>query len=160
MIRPARFRALCCALGDVEERPHFDRTAFRTPRRTFATLGPSGEDVNVLIPLELQDLLVTSHPSAFERIDNAWGAQGWTRMLLRNVDETTCREVLREAYVLATPVPKAKPAGARAKAKPTAAKGSKGTAKAKPVAKGLKRTAKAKSAAKASKGTAKAKRGR
>jgi len=36
---PAQFRKLALSRGDVEERPHVDRAAFRTPRKTFATLG-------------------------------------------------------------------------------------------------------------------------
>lgn len=106
MVRPARLRALCAALGEVEERPHFDRTAFRTPARTFATLGPSGKDLNVLLPLALQEALVASQPKQFARLNGAWGARGWTRMELAEVDEVTCREVLREAYALAQPKPK------------------------------------------------------
>ncbi len=116
MIRPARFRTLCASLGEVEERPHFDRTAFRTPARTFATLGPTGEDVNVLLPLEVQQMLVDAQPAAFTRISGGWGARGWTRMELAGVDEVTCREVLREAYLLAAPKPKVR-AKANGKAK-------------------------------------------
>jgi len=121
MIRPARFRALCSSLGDVEERPHFDRTAFRTPARTFATLGPSGEEVNVLLPLDVQQMLVDAQPAVFTRLSGGWGARGWTRMELARVDEVTCREVLREAYLLAQPKPKAKRSTAATKSKGDAA---------------------------------------
>src|SRR5690349_9644734 len=115
MVRASRFRAICSALGGVEERPHFDRAAFRTPARTFATLGPSGEDVNVLLPLEVQQILVDSQPEVFARLQGGWGARGWTRMDLPHVDEATCREGLREAHAYAAPKPKKK---AAAKAKP------------------------------------------
>ena len=121
MIRPARFRALAFSLGDVEERPHFDRTAFRTPARTFATLGPSGEEVSVLLPLEVQQMLVDAQPAVFTRLSGGWGARGWTRMELAPVDEVTCREVLREAYLLAEPKPKARRATAATKSKGNAA---------------------------------------
>ena len=36
---PGAFRKLVLALDGVEERPHMDRTAFRTKRKIFATLG-------------------------------------------------------------------------------------------------------------------------
>ncbi len=108
MVRPARLRALCDALGDVEERPHFDRAAFRTAVRTFATLGPSGGDLNVLLPLEVQDMLVASEPDTFVRLNGAWGARGWTRVELAAVGEKMLKEVLREAYALAQPPPKKK----------------------------------------------------
>ena len=114
MVRPPKFRALCKALGDVEERPHFDRSAFRTPERTFTTLGPTGKEANVLLPLELQEMLVDARPESFVRLNGAWGARGWTRMVLTSVDETTCRDVLREAHSLAR---ESKPK--KAKARPT-----------------------------------------
>ena len=114
MVRTSRFRAICSSLGEVEERPHFDRAAFRTPARTFATLGPSG-DVNVLLPLEVQQVLVDSQPEVFTRLQGGWGARGWTRMDLPSVDEATCREVLREAHAYAAPKPKKVAAKATAK---------------------------------------------
>ena len=107
MVRPSRFRALCSALGDVEERPHFDRAAFRTPARIFATLGPTGKEANVRLPPEVQQVLVDSRPEVFTRLAGGWGANGWTRVDLVGVDEATCREVLREAHALAAPPPKA-----------------------------------------------------
>lgn len=127
MVRVSRFRAICSALGDVEERPHFDRAAFRTPARTFATLGPTGEDVNVLLPLEVQQVLVDAQPEVFTRLQGGWGARGWTRMDLPRVDEATCREVLREAHAHAAP----KPTKKRATAK-TAKTASKATTAARP----------------------------
>ena len=123
MVRASRFRAICSGLGDVEERPHFDRAAFRTPARTFATLGPSGEDVNVLLPLEVQQVLVYLQPEVFARLQGGWGARGWTRMDLPRVDEATCREVLREAHAHAAPKPKKKAAATARKATPTATRG-------------------------------------
>src|SRR5690606_31852305 len=97
----------------------------------FASLGPSGEDANLLVPREVQQMLVESQPPAFERIDNAWGARGWTRMRLRHVGEATCLEVLREAPALATPAPKAKRAGARTNASSAGAKTAKRPGKGK-----------------------------
>lgn len=98
MVPAARFRTLCASLSEVEEVPHFDRAAFRTPARIFATLGPSGAEANVRLPPELQDALVQSQPEAFTRLNGAWGAAGWTRMDLSSVDDAVCGEVLREAH--------------------------------------------------------------
>jgi hypothetical protein len=116
MIRPARFRALCAALGEVEERPHFDRAAFRTPARIFTTLAADGASANVLLPVDVQQLLVDSQPRAFARLAGGWGARGWTRIDLSVVDEVTCREVLREAHALAAaPAPRGKKTTAKKK---------------------------------------------
>lgn len=101
MVRPAEVRRIALSLADVEEKPHFDRAAFRTPARIFATLGAKGGDCNVRLPLEVQQMLVQSQPAAFRRIDGGWGAAGWTRIELAAIDAATCREVLREAHAFA-----------------------------------------------------------
>jgi len=108
MVRPADFRKICLSLADVEEAPHFDRAAFRTPARIFTTLGAKGAEANVRLPLEVQEVLIASKPEAFARLNGAWGAAGWTRMDLAAVDAATCREVLREAHAFAAPKAKAK----------------------------------------------------
>lgn len=115
MVRSTRFRALCRALADVEEHPHFDRAAFRTPARIFTTLAGDGKSANVLLPPEMQDQLVVAAPDVFERLNGAWGARGWTRTDLAEVSEAMCRDVLREAHALAAPPAKKK----RAKVKKT-----------------------------------------
>ena len=101
MVRPAEFRKIALSLAEVEEQPHFDRAAFRTPARIFTTLGAKGVDANVRLPLEVQAMIVDSKPEAFTRLNGAWGAGGWTRMELSEVDAATCREVLKEAHAFA-----------------------------------------------------------
>jgi hypothetical protein len=101
MVRPTELRKIVLALAEVEEKPHFDRTAFRTPARIFATLGAKGVEANVRLPPEVQQMLTESKPEAFIRLAGAWGAAGWTRMELAEVDAATCREVLKEAHAFA-----------------------------------------------------------
>ena len=45
-VTPARARALALGFEGASERPHFDRTALRTPRKTFATLAASAAAVS------------------------------------------------------------------------------------------------------------------
>src|SRR5262245_13393034 len=107
-MRPAELRKIALSLADVEEVPHFDRAAFRTPARIFATLGAKGVDCNVRLPPEVQQVLVDSKPEVFSRLNGAWGAGGWTRMEVPEVDTSTCREVLKEAHSYAATKPKKK----------------------------------------------------
>lgn len=100
LVTAARFRALCSKLAGVEASPHFDRTAFRTPRRIFATLAKKGDDANVRLPLEMQEALVDAKPDVFTRLSGAWGAGGWTRVELAKVDDGVLAECLREAHAL------------------------------------------------------------
>jgi len=96
----AAFRALALSLADVTERPHFDRSAFRTTRRTFATLSGDGRDVNLKLEPDQQAMLVAAS-SAFTRIPNKWGDQGWTTCLLGQVTLAQLKPALIEAHRIA-----------------------------------------------------------
>jgi hypothetical protein len=85
-------------LPDVESAAHFDRTAFRTPKRIFATLAGTGKDANLRLPLEMQYALVDAEPEVFARLNGAWGAGGWTRVELAKVEISSLSECLREAH--------------------------------------------------------------
>jgi hypothetical protein len=86
----ARARELLLRFEDVSQAPHFDRTAFRTPRRIFATLAglaAEGRDVNFLLdPLEQASFCEVA-PEALAPVPGGWGRMGWTRCDLKKVDE-------------------------------------------------------------------------
>jgi hypothetical protein len=98
----AAFRKLALSLPEASERPHFDRSAFRTTRRTFATLSSDGLEVNLMLQPEQQAVLVRSS-SAFQKLDNAWGDKGATRCVLARVTLAQLRPALLEAHALAMP---------------------------------------------------------
>lgn len=105
----AAFRKLALALPGATEKPHFDRAAFRTTKRIFATLSADGKDANVKVEPDVQGLLVESNARAFAAIPGGWGAQGWTKITLAHATETDVRRVLSDAHALALPAPKKKP---------------------------------------------------
>ena len=99
----ARARQLALALPEVREAPHFDRTAFRTPRKMFATLGASGSDMNLMFDPELRDFFCGQAPQAFSPVPGGWGRKGATRCDLGAVDEATLSSALIAAHRLAAP---------------------------------------------------------
>jgi hypothetical protein len=101
-----QFRKLALSLPDTAQAPHFDRTAFRTPRRIFATLGPDGRSVNLLLEPDQQTALVESHPEAFQPIAGGWGRQGWTTMTLAEVSVAEAKSVVADAHALANVAPR------------------------------------------------------
>ncbi len=96
----AAFRKLALSLDEVSEHPHFDRFAFKTTRRTFATLSGDGKDVNIKLEPDQQAMLVAS-ASAFTKIPNKWGDAGWTTCVLPKVTVKQLEPVLREAHAVA-----------------------------------------------------------
>jgi hypothetical protein len=83
----ARARKLLLRFPDAGEAPHFDRTAFRTPRRIFATLAGDGRDVNFMLdPLD-QETFCEMAPHALGPVPGGWGRMGATRCDLKKADE-------------------------------------------------------------------------
>lgn len=107
----ARVREMALALPEASEAPHVDRTAFRTPRKIFATLGPSGRDLNLMFDPDLRDFYCEQEPVAFAPVPGGWGRMGATRCDLTVVDEATLASALQAAHRLAAPKPKRRRGG-------------------------------------------------
>src|SRR5438445_5329880 len=102
---PARLRKLALSLEGVEERPHMDRTAFRTKRKIFATLG-TDQRVNVMIePAERREMLFETFPKTFFSL-GGWTRLGYVAVDLASVDDEMLRELLTDAWRDALPVRK------------------------------------------------------
>jgi hypothetical protein len=83
----ARARKLLLRFDGVSEAPHFDRVAFRTPRRILATLAGDGGDVNFMFdPLD-QETFCEMAPHALAPVPGGWGRMGATRCDLKKVNE-------------------------------------------------------------------------
>jgi hypothetical protein len=102
-VDPTRARELALALPGASEAPHFDRLAFRTSRKIFATLSPRDGDLNLMFDPDLRDFYCEQAPHAFTPVPGGWGRRGATRCDLRNVDEAMLSSSLRAAHQLALP---------------------------------------------------------
>lgn len=110
MVSAARFRELALSFEGALEAPHFDRAAFRTQRRIFATLPPDGASANLSLELELQEAVCEALPEAFAPVPGGWGRMGYTTVNLRAVSEADLMRALTEAHARASePKTKAKP---------------------------------------------------
>jgi hypothetical protein len=105
-VTAARARKLALSLPDTVEVAHFDRVAFRTPRKIFATLAGDGSDLNLMFDLATQEFFCEQAPQALAPHPSGWGKQGATRVDLKRVDEDTLLSALKAAHALAPPAPK------------------------------------------------------
>jgi hypothetical protein len=108
-VDPARARELALALPMASEAPHFDRLAFRTPRKIFATLNAAAGDLNLMFSPDLRDFYCEQAPQAFAPVPGGWGRNGATRCDLKTADEATLASALRAAHELAAPKVKRQP---------------------------------------------------
>lgn len=112
-VTAARARKLALDLAGASEAPHFDRIAFRTPRKIFATLSQSARDLNLMFNPDLRDFYCEQAPEIFTPVPGGWGRMGATRCDLGSADETILMSALKAAHQLATPKEKKrKPRGA------------------------------------------------
>jgi len=105
-VDPARVKAIALGLAGASAAPHFDRLAFRTPRKIFATLDEAACDLNLLFDPDLRDFYCAQAPHAFAPVPGGWGARGATRCDLKTVDEPTLTSALFAAHHRAAPKPK------------------------------------------------------
>lgn len=111
-VTPKRARELALALENTTEAPHFDRVAFRTPRRIFATLARSGVDLNFMFDHAQQAQFCAAAPEAIAPVAGGWGRMGATRCDLKEIDLATFKAALSAAHARAN-APRAKAAKRR-----------------------------------------------
>ena len=112
-VTPKRARELSLALENASAAPHFDRLAFRTPRRIFATLARTGDDMNFMFDPALQKQFCASAPEAMAPVPGGWGRLGATRCDLKKVDVAEFIAALEAAHARAN-APRSKARTARA----------------------------------------------
>jgi hypothetical protein len=100
-----RARVLALALPAVTEAAHWHRLAFRTPRKIFATLDATAQDLNLMFDQDLRDFFCEQAPKAFRPVPGGWGRRGSTRCDLALVEEATLVSALTAAHRLAAPRP-------------------------------------------------------
>lgn len=106
-VTAAQARKAALSLENVSDAPHFNRVAFKTPRRTFATLAGDGADINLMFDAALQEFYCEQAPEAFAPVQGGWGRMGWTRCDLKKVDRATLLSALKASHAIASaPKPK------------------------------------------------------
>ncbi len=94
----ADYRQLALELPGVTEVAHFERRAFRTNRKIFASmLEKEGIAVALLNPAE-QYTYCKLDPKNIYPVPNKWGQSGATQLNLKSIKKTILREVLHTAY--------------------------------------------------------------
>ena len=97
MATAAQFRKIALSLKGTTSAPHFDRTAFKV-HRTYATLAPDKKSANFKFTPDEQELKCMVAPEAFAAIPNAWGRQGWTTAILKELSVAELKAALEIAW--------------------------------------------------------------
>ncbi|MFT3978860.1 MAG: MmcQ/YjbR family DNA-binding protein [Ferruginibacter sp.] len=97
-----QFRAIALSFEDTSEVQHFDRRAFRTKRKIFATLiEAEATGIALLTPAEQYVFCKTDDKNIYP-VPNKWGLKGATCIHLAKVKTAFLQEILLTAYRHAT----------------------------------------------------------
>ncbi|WP_200979517.1 MmcQ/YjbR family DNA-binding protein [Echinicola sp. 20G] len=93
------FIVLALSFPATEQKPHFDRTAFKiTGKRIFTTLHVASNSANVKLSPNEQKAFTKYSPEVVYPVNNKWGQQGWTTIELQNAKEELVKALLKSAY--------------------------------------------------------------
>ncbi|MFZ6012643.1 MAG: MmcQ/YjbR family DNA-binding protein [Bacteroidota bacterium] len=93
------FRELALSLPGTEEKPHFDRAAFKViNKRIFATLHEATLMANMVFSKADQRLYCSFDKKAVYPVPNKWGDQGWTTFELNKLPVELISDALLAAY--------------------------------------------------------------
>ena len=92
------FKNLALAFPGTEEKPHFDRTAFKViGKRIFATLHEASESANIVLPIKDQEVFSAMNKGIYP-VPNKWGTHGWTTFELIKITYAMALDALDTAH--------------------------------------------------------------
>lgn len=92
------FREIALSFADTTEVPHFEKQAFRTKKKIFATLiEASATGIALLSPAEQYVFCKVDEKNIYP-VPNKWGLKGATCLVLKNIPKKLLKEILETAY--------------------------------------------------------------
>ncbi len=99
MVSIKTFKQLALSFEGTEERPHFNRTAFKViNKRIFATLLEENETANIALSLSDQQIYCSFDKNSVYPVPNKFGLHGWTTFELPKVPVELISDALLTAY--------------------------------------------------------------
>lgn len=98
MVTIASFRQLALSFPGTEEKPHFERKAFRIKKGIFVTLLEEKQQACVKLSLIEQSVFCAFDKDIIYPVNNKWGQQGWTVIELKKVKKGMLKDALTVAY--------------------------------------------------------------
>lgn len=104
MVTVKAARAFALSFEATDEKPHFDRFAFRVKGKIFCTLSEEKKDLNLKLTLHEQSVFCKADPEVIHPIAGGWGRQGWTTIHLSKAPKAFFRDALTTAYCNIAPL--------------------------------------------------------
>ena len=98
MISAAQVREWALALPGTEEKPHFEKAAFRTKKGIFCSLSEQAGTAVLKLNLVDQSVFGELGVAVCHPVPGKWGLTGYTVFVLAEVEEGVFRDALGLAY--------------------------------------------------------------
>jgi hypothetical protein len=93
------FRKIALSFPGTEERPHFERRAFKVMKgKIFASLLEEEGTANIKCSVADQSIYSSFNKKYIYPVPNKFGSQGWTTFELRHLTEEIVADALYSAY--------------------------------------------------------------
>lgn len=107
MVSVPAFIKLARSFPETIEQPHFEKTSFRVKKKIFATLDAANGLLVVKLSDEDQSIFIAYNKNIIYPAKGAWGKQGWTIIVLKEIKKELLKAALNASYKLvATKKPK------------------------------------------------------
>ena len=103
-MRAHDFRRLALALPEALESEHMQHPDFRVGKKIFATLDATESFAVLKLSPQTQQVLLREHPGVFEPCAGAWGARGYTKVVLERASVALVRPLLEQAWSSVAPL--------------------------------------------------------
>jgi len=104
MVTVKAARKLALSFEAADEKPHFDRFAFRVKGKIFCTLSEEKKDLNLKLTLHEQSVFCKADSEVIHPVTGGWRRQGWTTIHLPKAPKAFFRDALTTAYCNIAPL--------------------------------------------------------
>ncbi len=92
------FKKIALSFADTNALPHFEKIAFRSKRKIFATLLETESLAVALLGPEAQYVYCKMDEKNIYPVPNKWGLKGATYLNIKNISQKLLKEILKAAY--------------------------------------------------------------
>lgn len=103
MVSIDTFRKLALSFPETTEEPHFEKTSFRVKKKIFATYDIQNKMACIKLSEIDQDTFASIDRAVIFPVNNKWGKQGWTLIIMKRVSKSLFTDALTTAYCEVAP---------------------------------------------------------
>jgi predicted DNA-binding protein (MmcQ/YjbR family) len=104
MVNIGMFRKIALSFPEAKEEPHFEKISFRVKKKIFATYNIKENRACIKLSAIDQEVFSSTNKQIIFPVNNNWGKQGWTLILMKEVHKDVFKDALTTAYCEVAPV--------------------------------------------------------